>query len=133
MDLRVTGESTRNGETKAAACAKGEDMYGSEQPKSVVLATFYFKRERWKVENQEHVTSDLVVCGGKENDWLHLLGGEETCPVAGREGSAGMTTGAGGRAALPGPYQFAPFLLQVRIHQTVEMRLSPWGGSRVLQ
>lgn len=75
--------------------------------------------ERWKVENQEHVTSDLVVCGGKENDWLHLLGGEETCPVAEREGNEGMAMGAGGRAASPGPYQFALFLFQVHIHQTL--------------
>lgn len=73
------------------------------------------------------------MCGGKENDWLHLLGGEETRPVAGREGNEGMSTGAGGQVASPGPYQFAPFLFQVHIHQTGNAPLSLGEAVRVLQ
>lgn len=54
-------------------------------------------------------------------------------PLAGREGNEGMTTGAGGRAASPGPCQFAPFLFQVHIHQTLwKCAALPRGGSTSL-
>lgn len=39
-------------------------------------------------ENQEHVTRNLVVWT-KENTWLPLLDGEDTCPEAGRKQEGG--------------------------------------------
>lgn len=47
--------------------------------------------------------------GARENDWLHLLGGGETCPVAGRKWEAVSAVQGAGSLAWSFPAVLHPF------------------------